>query len=96
MDFAGNVEGAQQAFAYLEPGMKKIDPELTARVQAEFTKVNAMLDTYRDAHVPGGYVVYTTAIKQADGAKLSRAIQQLQEPLSKIAEKVATAGATGN
>lgn len=96
VDFAGNVEGAQQAFAYLEPGMKKIDPDLTARVQAEFAKVNAMLDTYRDAKVPGGYVVYTTDIKQADGAKLSRAIQQLQEPLSKIAAKVATAGAASN
>lgn len=96
VDFAGNVEGAQQAFAFLEPGMEKIDPELTARVQAEFSKVNAMLDTYRDAKVPGGYVIYTADIKKADAAKLSRAIQQLQEPLSKIAEKVATAGAAGN
>src|SRR5262249_44683378 len=28
VDFAANVEGAQQAFAYLEPGMKTIDSDL--------------------------------------------------------------------
>jgi iron uptake system component EfeO len=96
VDFAGNVEGAQQAFAFLEPGMQKIDPELTARVQSEFAKVTALLDSYRDAQVSGGYVTYTADIRKADAAKLSRAIQALQEPLSKIAEKVATAGAVGN
>jgi iron uptake system component EfeO len=96
VDFAGNVEGAQQAFAFLEPGMQKIDPELTARVQSEFAKVTALLDSYRDAQVSGGYVTYTADIRKADAAKLSRAIQALQEPLAKIAEKVATAGAVGN
>ncbi len=29
VDFAGNVEGAQQAFAYLKPGLAKIDSSLT-------------------------------------------------------------------
>lgn len=92
MDFAGNVEGAQQAFAFLEPGMKKIDPELTVRVSDAFAKVRSMLDAYRDASVPGGYRIYTAELKASDGAKLSRGIQALQEPLSRIAEKVATAG----
>lgn len=91
VDFAGNVEGAQQAFAFLEPGMQKIDPDLTARVQAEFAKVTAMLDTYRDASIAGGYELYTAQLKASDAAKLSKAIQALQEPLSKIGEKVATA-----
>lgn len=91
LDFAGNVEGAQQAFEFLKPGMLKIDPDLTARVQAEFDKVNAMLDTYRDKSQPGGYELYTAQVKAADAAKLSKAIQALQEPLSKIGEKVATA-----
>jgi iron uptake system component EfeO len=94
VDFAGNVEGAQQAFAYLEPGMLKIDADLTDRVNAEFAKVNQMLDTYRDPSVPGGYKIYTADLKAADAAALSKSIQQLQEPLSKIAEKVATAGKT--
>lgn len=91
-DFAGNVEGAQQAFAYLEPGLQKIDPVLTAQVQDQFAKVNALLDTYRDPSVPGGYKLYTDSLKASDAAKLSKAIQALQEPLSKIGEKVASTG----
>jgi iron uptake system component EfeO len=51
-----------------------------------------MLDTYADPKVPGGYRAYTAELKAADAAKLSRSIQALQEPLSKVAEKVATAG----
>jgi iron uptake system component EfeO len=90
VDFAANVEGAQQAFAFLEPGVEKIDPDLARQVRDQFAKVNAMLDTYRDPNVPGGYKVYTAALKAADGTKLSKSIQALQEPLSKIAEKVAT------
>lgn len=91
VDFAGNVEGAQQAFAYLEPGLKAIDPDLAKQVADGFASVMALLDTYRDPSVPGGFKPYTDALKAADGAKLSKAIQALQEPLSKIAEKVATA-----
>jgi iron uptake system component EfeO len=91
VDFAGNVEGAQQAFAYLEPGLKKIDPTLTAEINAQFAKVNKLLNSYRDDSVPGGYVLYTAKIKKRDGPKLSRAVQALQQPLSTIAAKVATA-----
>jgi iron uptake system component EfeO len=54
--------------------------------------VNALLDTYSDADEPGGYKRYTAELKASDAAKLSKAIQALQEPLSRIAEKVATAG----
>ncbi|NMO54563.1 EfeM/EfeO family lipoprotein [Actinoplanes sp. TBRC 11911] len=91
VDFTGNVEGAQQAFAFLDPGMQKIDPALAQQVNAQFTSVGKLLDTYRDASVPGGYQLYTAALKASDAAKLSKAIQALQEPLSHIAEKVATA-----
>ncbi len=90
VDFAANVEGAQQAFAFLEPGMEKIDPDLARQVRGQFAKVNALLDGYRDPSVPGGYKLYTAALRAADGAKLSKSIQALQEPLSRIAEKVAT------
>lgn len=90
--FAGNVEGAQQAFAFLEPGLVKIDPDLAKRVSSQFASVKALLDTYRDPSVPGGYKLYTDELKASDGAKLSKAVQALQEPLSQIAEKVATAG----
>jgi iron uptake system component EfeO len=50
-----------------------------------------MLETYRDPKQPGGYKLYTPEIKASDASKLSKAIQALQEPLSRIAEKVATA-----
>jgi iron uptake system component EfeO len=91
IDFAANVEGAQQAFAFLEPGMKKIDPDLTTQVNTQFTNVNTLLDKYKDPTAPGGYVTYTAALKASDAATLSQAVQALQDPLSKIAEKVATA-----
>lgn len=90
-DFAANVEGAQQAFAYLQPGLTKIDPALTKQVAAQFDKVTAQLDTYRDPTQPGGYRIYDDATKAADAATLSQLVQSLQTPLSKIAEKVATA-----
>lgn len=92
LDFAANVEGAQQAFAFLKPGLQEIDPQLTKQVAQQFQQVKDMLATYQDPDVPGGYVLYTEELRKADAEKLSRAIQALQEPLSKIAEKVATAG----
>lgn len=92
VDFAGNVEGAEQAFAFLEPGLQHIDPALTQQVKQQFAKVEALLDSYRDPTEPGGFKLYTAEMKAADAAKLSHAIQALQEPLSKIAEKVATVG----
>ncbi|WP_412066895.1 iron uptake system protein EfeO [Rhizobium sp. SYY.PMSO] len=91
VDFAGNVEGAQQAFAFLEPGMEKIDTDLTKQVNAQFANVLSLLKDYRDPSVSGGYKIYTAELKASDAAKLSKSIQALQEPLSKIAEKVATA-----
>lgn len=90
-DFAANVEGAQQAFAYLQPGLAKIDPNLTQQVSAQFDKVNAQLNTYRDPSQPGGYRIYDDATKAADATTLSQLVQSLQTPLSKIAEKVASA-----
>ena len=60
VDFAGNVEGAQQAFAYLEPGLKKIDPALTAQIDQPLRP-----DRAAARHLPrpgtrsGGYQSYT-------------------------------------
>lgn len=92
VDFNANVEGAQQAFANLEPGLQQIDPALTKTVQAEFTKVSAALDAYRDPSQAGGFKIYTAALRDEDAATLSGLVQGLQAPLSRIAEKVATAG----
>ncbi len=91
VDFAANVEGAEQAFANLQQGLVQIDPTLTAQVSAEFDAVNKVLDGYRDANQAGGYELYTAAIRTKDAQSLSDAVQGLQAPLSKIAAKVAAA-----
>ncbi|WP_296191993.1 iron uptake system protein EfeO [uncultured Microbacterium sp.] len=91
VDFAGNVEGAQQAFAFLRPGLDEIDPALSAQVADQFDAVTKLLDTYRDSAALGGYKEWTAELKASDAAKLSKAVQALQEPVSRIAEKVATA-----
>jgi iron uptake system component EfeO len=91
VDFAANVEGAQQAFANLEPGLKKIDPTLTQQIADRFSAVTAALQRYQDPKQAGGYELYTAGVKAKDAASLSQVVQSLQEPLSKIAEKVATA-----
>lgn len=91
VDFAANVEGAEQAFANLEPGLKAIDPTLTEQVSERFTAVTDALQQYQDQKQAGGYELYTAAVKAEDAAALSAVVQSLQEPLSRIAEKVATA-----
>jgi iron uptake system component EfeO len=91
VDFAGNVEGARQAFAFLAPGLQQIDPNLTQQVNRQFAAVDKLLETYRDPGVEGGYRLYTAQLRTSDATRLSRSIQALQEPLSRIAEKVATA-----
>jgi iron uptake system component EfeO len=91
LDFAANVEGAQQAFAYLQPGLTKIDPALTKTIVSQFAAVNTLLDKYKDPTALGGYVSYTPAIRAADGPTLSAAVEALHENLATIAAKVATA-----
>ncbi|GAA4829884.1 peptidase M75 family protein [Luteimicrobium xylanilyticum] len=91
VDFAANVEGAEQAFANLEPGLEQIDPDLTKQVATQFANVKTTLKDYEDPSALGGYKTWTPELRKADAAKLSQAIQALQQPLSKIAEKVATA-----
>jgi iron uptake system component EfeO len=91
VDFAANIEGAQQAFAYLEPGLKLIDPTLTQTIVTQFNSVNTLLDKYKDPSALGGYVSYTASVKAADAPTLSAAVEALHENLSQIAAKVATA-----
>jgi len=92
VDFAANVEGAEESFASLKPGLTKIDPGLTKQITQRFAAVDRMLDGYRDAQALGGYERYTPQLKKTDANKLSQTVQALQDPLASIAEKVATAG----
>jgi iron uptake system component EfeO len=91
VDFAGNVEGAQQAYASLRPGLVKIDPNLVNQLDGQFKTVLSTLDGYRDPSAPGGYKPYTAALRTSDAPKLTSLIQPLHDSLSSIAQKVATA-----
>lgn len=91
VDFAGNVEGAQQAYASLRPGLQTIDANLVTQLDQQFQTVLTTLDGYRDAAALGGYQVYTPAVRAADAAKLTAVIQPLHESLSTVAQKVVSA-----
>lgn len=90
-DFAANVEGARQAFAYLQPGLEKIEADLMNQVVTEFGNVDAALAELRDKSAPGGYLPWTSANRGKHSKTLSQAVLALQQPMQKIAEKVATA-----
>ena len=90
-DFAGNVEGAQQAFASLRPGLQKIDPALVTTLDQQFQAVLTTLDGYRDASAPGGYKIWTPELRGTDAAKLTAVIQPLHESLATVAQKVVSA-----
>lgn len=91
VDFAANVEGSRQAFAYLQPGLEQIDGDLVADVKTQFGIVDAELSQLRDKEAVGGYLAWTTANRDEHARKLSQAVLGLQQPMQKIAEKVATA-----
>lgn len=91
VDFAANVEGARQAFAYLQPGLEKIDAALVDDVVTQFGNVDAELAKLRDNSELGGYVAWTAANRARYSKQLSQAVLALQQPMQKIAEKVATA-----
>ncbi|MDQ1122737.1 iron uptake system protein EfeO [Microbacterium trichothecenolyticum] len=91
VDFAANVEGAQQAFAFLRPGLDQIDSGLSTQIAGQFDTVTKLLDGYRDPNGLGGYKRWDDALRASDAVTLGKAVQALQEPLSRIAEKVATA-----
>jgi iron uptake system component EfeO len=91
VDFAGNVEGAQQAYASLRPGLQKIDANLVTQLDQQFQTVLTTLDGYRDAAALGGYQVYTPQVRAADAAKLTAVIQPLHDSLSTVAQKVVSA-----
>jgi iron uptake system component EfeO len=91
VDFAGNVEGAQQAYAALRPGLQKTDPNLVNQLDQQFQAVLTALDGYRDPSAPGGYKVWTPELRATDAPKLTALIQPLHQSLSTVAQKVVSA-----
>ena len=92
VDFSGNVEGAQQAYASLRPGLEKIDGNLVNQIDRQFQAVLSVLDGYRDPSALGGYRTYTPALAASEATKLTAVIQPLHQSLSTVAQKVVSAG----
>ena len=88
LDFQANDEGAEQAFASLQPALSKIDPTLTTSISTAFTALDKLVDTYRSGANASGFQLYT-ALTNADKQKLAAAVKAVQEPLSQVASKVA-------
>jgi iron uptake system component EfeO len=90
VDIDFNVEGAAQAFAQLQPALQKIDPAITATIARELAALDRLIDTYRTTANPSGFRLYPQ-LTAADKRGLAAAVKTVQEPLSKVAGKVANA-----
>jgi iron uptake system component EfeO len=90
LDFQANVEGSEQAFANLQPALAQIDATLATTVTDAFNNVDSLLDKYRDAKDPSGFVRYGS-LTTADKTALAHAVQAVAEPLSRVASKVVNA-----
>lgn len=79
-DFQANLDGAQKIVELLTPLLQKQDPELVARLAANFQKVDALLAKYKTKD--GGFESYE---------KLSEADRNgLKAPITKLAEDLST------
>src|SRR5262249_36036605 len=85
-DFLANVQGSQAAYLAVRPIVVQRKPALAKQLDARFASVYSTLAPYKSGD---GYVTYTT-LKNADKLKLSRSINALAEPLSRVAAVVVT------
>jgi iron uptake system component EfeO len=90
LDMANNVEGSEQAFASLQPALDRIDKTLSATIATRFAALQKVIDTYRSSTDVSGYVRYGT-LDDSDRRSLAAAVKAVQEPLSRVASKVANA-----
>lgn len=90
LDIAANVEGSRQAFAALEPALERMDSALAHQIEERFEALDKLVETYRDPSQPSGYETYT-ALGAKDKHQLAAAVTAVQEPLSRVASKVARA-----
>jgi iron uptake system component EfeO len=90
LDIEANDEGAEQAFADLQPGLATIDRSLSDEIAAKFRALDKLVDGYRTASNPSGFEYFTT-LTRADKRALAAAVKAVQEPLSQVASRVAKA-----
>ncbi len=82
VDFEANVEGAEAAFAAVEPLLE--DPELTGKIEDQFRAVHASLEPYRRG---AGFVSYTE-LTPRDTRRLAIGIDALAESLSEVPAQI--------
>lgn len=80
-DFQANVDGAQKIFILLRPLITARNPKLDARVQANFAKVDGLLERYHDKD--GQFQNYDK-LSPGDRNALKGAITALAEDLSQL------------
>ena len=88
LDIDYNVEGALQAFSQLQPALEKIDKTLSDQIVSRFNALDKLIDTYRDTADPSGFVRYEQ-LTTADKHNVAAAVKAVQEPLSRVGNKVA-------
>ena len=88
LDFQNNDEGAEQAFADLKPGLVAIDSTLAETISTQFEALDKLVATYRTTDNASGFKLYGE-LTASDKRALAAAVKAVQEPLSKVASKVA-------
>ena len=79
-DFQANVEGSQKIVDLLRPQLQKANPELLAKVDANFKKVDTILAKYR---TKDGFETYDK-LTDADRNALKGPITALAEDLAQL------------
>ncbi|MBN8994383.1 MAG: iron uptake system protein EfeO [Rhizobiales bacterium] len=80
-DFQANVDGAQKIVELLRPLLTKENPDLLAKIEANFTTVNDILAKYKTAD--GGFESYEK-LTEADRNALKAPVTTLAEDLSQL------------
>src|SRR5207247_4528862 len=77
LDVANNCEGAEQAFAQLQPALDKIDGALSATIQKAFAALDRLVGRYRTNTNPSGFEFYP-ALTRSDKSPLAAALKAVQ------------------
>jgi iron uptake system component EfeO len=91
VDVEANVDGAKAGFDAVRPIVAKKNRQLAETIDARFVAMTAALDKYRDANASSGYVPYTR-LTPAQTRELSRSVDALAEPLSRVGAIVVASG----
>jgi iron uptake system component EfeO len=83
-DFRGNFDGAYKIVELVRPLIAQTEAEFLKKVDANFTRVNTILDKYKEGE---GYVSYER-LTEADRRVLAVAVNSLAEDLSTLRAKL--------